>query len=87
MLKITFAFIFCLFVTNLKSQENTGTQFFRNICDAQTDSGSLIIFQEPGLENIVGIHIDANKKSRGIDGFRIQLYLAPIKMPRKRLPK
>ncbi|MGQ1786991.1 MULTISPECIES: SPOR domain-containing protein [unclassified Saccharicrinis] len=79
MLKITIAFIICLFCMNLKSQEKTGTQFFKNICEVQEDSGSLMVFQEPGIEDLIGIHIDANKRTRGIDGFRIQLYLGSNK--------
>ncbi len=73
--KVLFAFVLCLFVSHAWSQENSGTRFFREICNAKSDSGSVTIMQDSGIEELIGIHIDVNKRNNGIDGFRIQLYL------------
>lgn len=81
--KIFVACILCLLCTNLWSQENTGSAFFRQISYAQNDSGSLIIVQDPEIMKLVGIHIDCNKRIQGIEGFRIQLYLGSNKNAKK----
>ncbi len=75
MSKILFGFLLSLICVGVFSQENTGTRFFNNLCESKEDSGSLYINQDPGIEELVGMHIESNKRSQGINGFRIQLYL------------
>ncbi len=75
MFRIFFALVLFVFTTNAWSQEKLGTSFFRDLCNTAADSGSVIIKQDSRIEELVGIHIEANKRSVGIDGFRIQLYL------------
>lgn len=75
MQRIVFAFILCFFLTSAYSQGNTGASFFNMISNQGSSQGSLTIVQDPGIANLVGIHMNASNKSKFIDGFRIQLYL------------
>ena len=75
MLRLFFSILLLLIFVVVSGQETTGSAFFRNLLEAKEDSGSITIEQDLALEELVGIHIDANKRSKGIDGFRIQLYL------------
>ncbi|WP_075591645.1 SPOR domain-containing protein [Labilibacter marinus] len=83
MLKVFVISILCLACSGIWAQETTGSDFFNQISISEKDTGSLVIFQEPGIEELVGIHIDANKRNKGIDGFRIQLYLGSNKNAKK----
>ena len=83
MSRILFVFVFCLLSLGVIAQNGTGDVFFRNLSALEKDSGSLVISQEPGIVDLVGIHIDANKRNKGVDGFRIQLYLGSNKNAKK----
>lgn len=83
MYRIFLVIAFCLVFIGLNSQVKSVENIFSEISEESQDSGSVIFFQEPGLEDIVGIHIDSNKRNRGIDGFRIQLYLGSNKNAKK----
>lgn len=72
--KLLFLFL-CFAVVQAKGQNSTGQKFFGELSSREDSSGSINITQDPGIEDLVGIHIDMNKRNNGVDGFRIQIYL------------
>jgi len=62
LLVIGFTFLFLLQVTSLLSQE------------ARKDSGSISFIQDDKVDQLVSKHIQINQNSKGIDGFRIQIF-------------
>ncbi|SMO84405.1 Sporulation related domain-containing protein [Saccharicrinis carchari] len=75
MFKIVFTVVLCLFFGVATSQENAGLTFFNDLQSQSPGGGNLTIVQDTGIANLVGMHINANNRSKLIDGFRIQLYL------------
>jgi hypothetical protein len=59
----------------LCGQNKTGQEFFEKLSMSNGSLGSLMVIQEPGIEQLVGIHIDERKRKYGVEGFRIQLFL------------
>jgi hypothetical protein len=62
------AFLLC-------GQNKTGQDFFERLSMSNDSMGMLMITQDTGIEKLVGIHIDESKRTHGIEGFRIQLFL------------
>ncbi|TLX77462.1 SPOR domain-containing protein [Labilibacter sediminis] len=74
-MRIVLFIVVCFMAVYLNGQNKTGQQFFEELSYSKGDSGRVNVIQDPELENMVGVHIDMNKRNGGIDGFRIQLYL------------
>ncbi len=75
MFKYSIIMLFCFVLTSIQGQNRTGKAFFEQISFQDKNQGKLEITQDEDIADLVGIHIDSNKRDGGIDGFRIQLYL------------
>ncbi len=63
-----------LLLISLTGYSQTTKDIFQRLADDTPSEGTVRIIQEPGVADMVKQHIEQNKKSPGIDGFRIQLY-------------
>jgi hypothetical protein len=63
-----------LLLISLTGYSQTTKDIFQRLADDSPSEGTVRIIQEPGVADMVKQHIEQNKKSPGIDGFRIQLY-------------
>jgi hypothetical protein len=50
--------------------------------ETEEKSGSLNIFQQPGVDTLISRYVLANRKLNGLDGFRIQIYRSSNKNAR-----
>ena len=62
-----------LFTISL-AQAQTSTNIFERLETPNGSEGTIRIIQDDGVAEMVKQHIEQNKKSAGIDGYRIQLY-------------
>ncbi len=66
-------FFLCL-IASVAAQDKT-----HNIIDEVTSSkdgeGKVVVIQDPAINDLLKIHVDQNNRSKGVEGFRIQLYL------------
>jgi hypothetical protein len=60
------------FVT-AQAQQDDGDVFTR-LSDTGQGTGKITIIQDAGIADLVRNHVDQNKRSIGMEGFRIQLY-------------
>ncbi len=75
MIRILFIAVISFLVLEGKAQSSSGQEVFEKVISKNGSEGSVEITQSLEIEELVGIHLDMNKRSGGIDGFRIQLYL------------
>lgn len=67
---ISFAFV------AVKAQTESGQKVLQKVTTKNNvQEGTIEITQSAEIDDLVGIHLDMNKRAGGIDGFRIQLYL------------
>ncbi len=57
------------------AQSKSGQALIEKVTFQEGSDGRFEISQSPEIEELLGIHLDMNKRAGGIDGFRIQLYL------------
>jgi hypothetical protein len=58
---------------NANAQQEEGDVFSR-LANTSQGNGKIIIIQDAGIQELVRNHVEQNKRSTGIEGFRIQLY-------------
>ncbi len=83
MQKILFFTFFSFFTVLVAAQNKSGQQLADELTFPEPDQGTVELIQEDGIQDLVGIHIDSNKRQGGVDGYRIQLYLGSNSNARK----
>lgn len=63
-----------LLLTSIIGYSQSSNDIFLRLTNESPSEGTVRIVQELGVADMVKQHIEQNKKSPGIDGFRIQLY-------------
>jgi len=75
MIKYLFLIMFCFVLVSTGAQNKAGKKFFEELTYPEQSKGKITVVQEDGIQDLIGIHLDMNKRNPGIEGFRIQLYL------------
>ncbi len=66
--------IFCLASTFVQAQKHSSAVLLKELQDS-TATGSVVVVQDMALDKLMDIHFAARDRNKGVDGFRIQLYL------------
>ncbi len=66
--------ILCGIVAFVQAQTSRANYFFEELQDS-VGKGSLVVVQDVELDKLMDIHLKTRERSKGVDGFRIQLYL------------
>ncbi len=82
-MKLIWLSVFYFAIFALNAQNKTGQDFFSGLNEVKEGEGVLEITQAAEIKDLVGIHIDSNKRAGGIDGFRIQLFLGSSNTAKK----
>ena len=69
-IQLLFLCLFCLVVAN--AQEDTSLA--GNLQERVDGEGVITIYDEDGIEELVNIQVEVNKRIGGVEGWRIQLY-------------
>ncbi|MCW3804261.1 SPOR domain-containing protein [Plebeiibacterium marinum] len=83
MIRIVFVIIVGFVCSFAVAQNKSGQEFFSNLSEQKEGEGFLSISQPEDIQDLVGIHLDCNKRAGGVDGFRIQLFLGSGKDAKK----
>ncbi len=83
MQKIVFFIVLSFCSVLATAQNESGQKLVDELTYPEPDQGSVELLQEDGIQDLVGIHIDSNKRQGGVDGYRIQLYLGSNNNARK----
>ncbi len=76
MIRILFVVIIGFVSLKVSAQNKSGQDLLEKVTSkSESDEGSVEITQSLEIDDLVGIHLDMNKRAGGVDGFRIQLYL------------
>ncbi len=76
MIRILFVVIIGFVSLNVSAQNKSGQDLLEKVTSkSESNEGSVEITQSLEIDDLVGIHLDMNKRAGGVDGFRIQLYL------------
>ncbi len=81
--KLFFFIAFCTLSVITAAQNNSGQKLTEELTYPEKNQGTLELIQEEGIQDLVGIHIDSNKRLGGVDGYRIQLFLGSNTNARK----
>ncbi len=81
--KLVFFITFCIFSVFAAAQNNSGQKLTDELTYPEPNQGTLELIQEEGIQDLIGIHIDSNKRLDGVDGYRIQLFLGSNSNARK----
>jgi hypothetical protein len=78
-MRIVAGFIFFLFVIGMKAQmpgeyDNSNSDIFSELEQVNSDEGIITIEQSARMRALVNTHISMNKRTGGVEGFRVQLY-------------
>ncbi len=84
MIRILFIAIIGFVFINVNAQNKSAQELFEKVTSHNgSNNGFVEIIQPVEIEDLVGIHLDMNKRAGGIDGFRIQLYLGSSNYAKK----
>lgn len=72
--KTTFTFILIMFGAILFAQEESKNDIFTKIQQNEEGAGEVVVFQDMRVNDLIYNHIEQNKRSGGVEGYRIRIY-------------